>query len=159
MLCEFQLTICSYLVYISVDVECPENNRELTVWQVDYHPVVVNNLFYKAYMIMFPIEIRWLLDSKDVGDGEVPFKACLVGPQCIRICVPSLSYLLQHDHKETNPFVGAGAAIMMDDVCHKIASDANRKWKYYSMSWFGWIMKLLAQVLSMMVQATMKSST
>jgi len=93
----------------------------------------VKNLFYKAHMIVYPIDIRWFFDSEEAGDGEVPFKACLVGPRRVRVRVPSLSYSLLHDREETNPAVGAAGALTMDDVRHKISGDSERKWTMYEL--------------------------
>ena len=138
--CEFvshhSLLTCVSTVHIKINLDCPERNREFTVWGIDFYPAVVPSLFYRALCLVIPIDIRYLLDGeKDDIDPALatPFKAAIIGPRRVRVRVPSMPYSFLHDRDIINPQVDPSLRLCMDDARHKFSDEPARFYKFYEL--------------------------
>jgi len=116
---------------ISVDINRPENNREVTVYQVDTLPGLKEGTYYQAYMVCLPADIRFILDEEINGTGTEWYKARVFDKERkIMIRMPAWDYCQLHDRQEFQKSVHQTVTDGMDDARHKFVESKTRKWKY-----------------------------
>jgi len=118
-------------VVIDVDIDCPERNREVTVWQIDFVNSLVPEVCYKGYNIFVMVDIRYLCDAED-KEGEVHFRGVVHGRSGreVMLRVPAMEHSLLHDRDELIASVDTASALKMDGGRHKFVKDPERHRKH-----------------------------
>jgi hypothetical protein len=113
-----------------VNANCPEANRELSVFQLDNIPGVIKaEERYHGYSIQMMVNIQWTLDNDTIDHytGHVQKEDALL------FCFPVFPYTILHNHEEMNinGTIPRNIIDSMDNAHHEFKKNkAHHEWKY-----------------------------
>jgi hypothetical protein len=97
-----------------VNVDRPELNREVFVFQVKDVPGIDGKSHYDGFEILHPLDVRWVLDD----DQEDMYKARIFSSNSILLQVPAWSYSVLANHDEFDSIATSNLTNAMDDARH-----------------------------------------
>jgi hypothetical protein len=122
---------------IEVNINCPEANGKLSVFQLDNIPDVVKaEERFHGYSIQIMVDIQWTLDNDtvDYNTGRVwKEDALLFHFPAFPFHFPAFPYSILYNHEEMNSNGMAPRNIIdsMDDARHEFENNkVHREWKY-----------------------------
>jgi hypothetical protein len=116
---------------IEVNINCPEANRELTVFQLDNIPGVIKaEERYHGYSIQILVDIRWTLDDDTIDHytGRVWKEDALL------FRLPAFPYTILHNREEMSSagWIPDNVINSMDNARHEFENNkVLREWKYF----------------------------
>jgi hypothetical protein len=121
--------LCFLSAVIEANVNCPEANREVTLYQViNIVGVVKTEERYHGYSIHLPIDMRWTLDDDTVDH----YSARVWKDDSILIRIPAMEYTVLHNREEFNASVTKENVVdAVDHSRHEFVNNKdNREWQY-----------------------------
>lgn len=103
------------------------------VYSVDYIRALGEpERYYHGYMIVLPIDIRYLLDAEEDQSGIEYYRARRYGENKNKVIIryPAWDYCNRNDRDQFKKTIPATCAIAMDEHRHDFEDDEKRHWKY-----------------------------
>ena len=127
--CTKFLSLVSSSVEIAVDIEWPENNRELTIYSVPFFATEVVGVTVPGYAIVYPMDIQYIKKNQQVEH----YKGRVFSDSQVLLTVPAWNYSelygeVEWADSECNENVKAGMQNARHD--HRESKDS-RQWKSF----------------------------
>ena len=120
--------IVAFSVTIEVNLESPELNREVLVYQIkDIPGIDKKKLHYNGFHFMMLMDLRWVLEDDEVE----PYKARLLSQNSVLLQVPAWPYGVLFHREDFVDRVPTNTTDAMDDARHDYFADPkSRKFKH-----------------------------
>jgi hypothetical protein len=113
-----------------VNINCPEANRELSVFLLDNIPGVIKaEERNHGYSVQMMINIRWTLDNDTIDH----YTGCVWKEDALLFRFPAFPYTILHNREEMNinGTIPRNIIDSMDNAHHELENNkVHREWKY-----------------------------